>query len=157
VFLLGLTFSAVVLAVRERVVIRGDDVEVIRLFSVDTFTRSDVSRVVQSGGRGRPAHVVLVHEASTNSRSLDLTGRPRLTRAIGFVRLPALMTARRLADAIDAPLMTYTGEPTGEPFPKNMIENVRTPKGRIRPLMYAYGLLLIILGALLAMLIASGS
>lgn len=149
----------IAMALRERVELRGETVRVVRLFSEDAFARDDIVSVAKSGGRGRPSHLALRDGSWIESRPLDRDGRPRSRRLPGTVPLGSVMTARRLAAAIGAPLTTYSGKPAGPRFPRDLYPTVyflieqRTASGRIRPLVYAYFVLLFTVVALFTALV----
>jgi hypothetical protein len=128
------TVATVVTAIKERVLVEGSTVRVIRSFTSDEVARSTIHRVAQAGGRGRPTALV--------------TGA-------GDIRLPALMTARRLATALDVPLTTHRNGPVGEhPF-ADFVGAARGADGRIRPIAWVYGIGLLVMFALFVAMIAA--
>jgi hypothetical protein len=127
------TLGSAVVAVKERVVVEGPNVRVIRLFTSDVVARSTIERVAQAG-RGRPASLVT---------------------ASGGIRLPALMTSRRLAREIDVPLTTHHGGSVADhPF-RDFVSAARDPEGRIRPVAWAYAVGLVAMFTLFVAMIAA--
>ncbi|MGN6696219.1 MAG: hypothetical protein ACTHN0_18725 [Aquihabitans sp.] len=139
-FLGAIGAFAAAVSIRERVVVAGDEVRVIRLFTQDRLDRSDVDHVARSGGRGRPAHIVLRSDAVTNNRYLDLGAwPPRFGRHAGLARLPAFMTARRLATALGVPLTTYRGKLRPTSGWDELAPNLWTGRGHLRPYSWVVG------------------
>ncbi|MBX3284166.1 MAG: hypothetical protein KF703_02375 [Actinobacteria bacterium] len=158
-----LTCFVIATSVRERLVITGDEVRVIRLFREDRFAPCDVVSVAKSGGRGQPSHVVVLDRRPVDPLHVELVGSRRIEERTIGLRLPSLMTARRAAHALDAPLTTYGGEPAGPPFPQDLRSEVgllvewRTAGGRVRPMVVAYGVLLTVLVSLLTAIVIDGA
>jgi hypothetical protein len=140
------------MAIRERLVIEGDEVHIVRLFTGNVVALTDVVAMVQSGGRGRPRHLALRDGVTASVRGIDLTQWPPRSRfeAVGL-RVPGLMTSRQVARALQIPLTNHRGGPVAGWAVS--AADALTPSGHLRPFFWVIGAVFAVLVGLVVSMI----